>query len=168
MTPSTTPSDSLDIDELYRRCGPMVLRRAQSILGNPADARDVLQEVFMRLVEKPQQFEHRAAITTYLYAASTHACLNRMRNRKRRSVLIDLFVKPAVVEGKDGPADAWIQFRQLLTRMPQDLAEVLVYSHVDELTQDEIAAIVGCARRTVSDRLTKANALARQLQGGQP
>ena len=171
MTLAVAPASSValsrgDVEALYRRHAHLVLRRARSLLGAEHDAEEVLQDVFMRLVEKPASFQGRAAVTTYLYAATTNACLNRLRNMKRRARLVTLFVRsptpPAAV------AEALVLFRETLARVPRELAEVAVYAHVDEMTHDEIAEIVGCARRTVGDRLARFEDAARRVQGDSP
>lgn len=74
----------LDVEALYRNYGHSVLRRARQILGNEADAGDVLQEIFAGLVARPGQFDRRSALSTFLYAVTTHACRRRARGRVAR------------------------------------------------------------------------------------
>ena len=58
--------DAATIDELYRRYGPVVLRRARAILGDEEMARDVLQEVFVRVVEQKGSFRGEASPMTWI------------------------------------------------------------------------------------------------------
>jgi RNA polymerase sigma factor (sigma-70 family) len=48
---------------------------------------------------------------------------------------------------------------EMLGRLPHDLAEVVVYYYLDEMTQDEIADQIGCSRRQVGHLLDRAVAL---------
>jgi RNA polymerase sigma-70 factor (ECF subfamily) len=76
------------LERLYRDHGHAVMRRARRLLRNEADALDVVQDVFLELFRDPERFEARSSIATYLYAAATHACLNRLRDGKTRTRLV--------------------------------------------------------------------------------
>src|SRR6185295_4628919 len=82
------PGATEPLDVLYRRHAPSVFRRARALLGSDADAHEVVQELFLSLFERPDQYQGRSALTTFMYSATTHACLNRIRNRKTRLRLI--------------------------------------------------------------------------------
>jgi RNA polymerase sigma factor (sigma-70 family) len=136
------------LDELYRAHGHAVLRRARRLLRNDEDARDVLQDVFLDLYRRPGQFEERSSMATYLYAAATHACLNRIRDGKNRTRLI-------AIEQRTSSAPARSETRalacEILSRLTDDDAALAVYLYCDELTHDEIAGLLGCSRRHVGD-----------------
>jgi RNA polymerase sigma-70 factor (ECF subfamily) len=140
------------VEGLYREHGHVVLRRARALLGDEEESRDVVQEVFMSLLDRPDQFEGRSTFTTWLYAVTTHACLSRLRNRRTRERLLR----------ERGPVDAtpaaptaerFALVRQWLERLPESLALVAVYSMVDGMTQQEIADQIGGSRRRVGDLL---------------
>ena len=72
---------------LYRTHAPAAFRRARRMLGSEADAHEVVQDVFFRSAA-PAQYQGRSSMSTFLYSAVTHACLNRIRNVKTRSRLL--------------------------------------------------------------------------------
>jgi hypothetical protein len=76
------------IQRIRARLRRSVFRRARRLLGNDADAHEVVQDLFVSLFERPEQFSQRSTLTTFLYSATTHACLNRIRNKKRRLQLL--------------------------------------------------------------------------------
>jgi RNA polymerase sigma-70 factor (ECF subfamily) len=123
------------------------------ILNDEAEAQDVLQEIFMSLLHDPRQFIGVSSVTTFLYAASTNRCLNRLRNSKTRKRL--LATRPTS-EAVDARSEQLAQLRQLLTRLPAELAAVVVYSYLDEMTHEEIAEQIGCSRRQVGNLLERA------------
>jgi RNA polymerase sigma-70 factor (ECF subfamily) len=153
-------SAGLDVDRLYRDHGHVVLRRARRILDNESEAREVTQEVFMSLVENPRQFHGRSSVTTFLYAVTTNACLNRLRSTNRRAALVERHVVPAQ-RAEAQPVDA-IHASELLARLPERLARVAVYYFVDEMTHDEIASLLGLSRRHVGNLVAEAIAHARE------
>ncbi|ACY15616.1 RNA polymerase sigma factor [Haliangium ochraceum] len=150
-----------DIERAYRSHGHLVLRRAQVLLGNEAEAQEVLQEIFMALLRDPASFGGRAAMTTWLYRVTTNRCLNRMRNSKTRQRLLDEQMGPELGEPRQDSADTWTVARQFLDRMPDELAQVLVLHAVDGMTHKEISDVLGCSRRQVGNLIERAQAWAR-------
>jgi RNA polymerase sigma factor (sigma-70 family) len=81
--------------ELYRVHAPHVLRRARAMLGCDADAWEVVQDLFLALYARPSAFDGRSTMSTYLFSATTHACLNRIRNRRTRARLLATYARPS-------------------------------------------------------------------------
>ena len=142
------------LERLYREHGHLVLRRAQRLLRSEEDARDVLQDVFLEMFRDPARFEARSSIATYLYAATTHACLNRLRDGKTRTRLVAI---EAAAGGRQAPArgESRALACEILAALDEDEAALAVYLYCDELTHDEVAALFGCSRRTVGDLATR-------------
>ena len=111
----------------------------------------------MSFIENPKQFAGRSAITTWLYSATTHLCLNKIRNRKNRLRLVDTHVSKN--DTAPARAEQLAEVRALLARLPEDLAEVVIYYYLDEMTHDEIAEVIGCSRRQVGYLLERAQNL---------
>jgi RNA polymerase sigma factor (sigma-70 family) len=158
--PEPTELSVLDIEAAYRSHGHLVLRRAKALLGNEAEAQEVLQEVFMMLLGEPGLYEGRSSMTTWLYRVTTNMCLNRMRNHKTRQRLLEAHVAPVVHEAHQDSADTWAVVRQFLDRMPEDLVRVAIFYSVDGMTHQEIAQLMGCSRRQVGNLLERARAWA--------
>jgi RNA polymerase sigma factor (sigma-70 family) len=145
------------IESLYRAHGHVVLRRARSLLGSEEDARDVVQEVFASLVRYPAQFRGESSMTTWLYAATTNGCLNRLRNRRTRARLLSER-PPAPAAGGPPRAESAAILKDLFAHIPEELAHAAIYYYADEMTHDEIATVLGCSRRHVGDLLERLRA----------
>jgi len=146
---------------LYRAHAPSALRRARRLLGSDADAGEVVHDVFLSLFERPDQYAGKSSMTTFLYSAITHACLNRIRDGKTRLKLVQQnagSLAPAAAASLS--AEELAMLHAELAALPEPLAQVAVYRYVDELTHDEIARIVGCSRRHVGDLLERLEARA--------
>jgi len=107
----------------------------------------------MSLLDRPEQFDGRSHITTWLYAVTTNACFTRLRNRRTRQRLISEQPAPAAAAGAS--AETTTLVRQWLEQLPDELATVAVYAFVDEMTQQEIADQLGGSRRRISDLLRR-------------
>jgi RNA polymerase sigma factor (sigma-70 family) len=141
-------------EAFYRAYAPAVFRRARNLLQSDAEAQDVVSQVFTSLYERPAQFKERSALSTFLYRMTTNACLNRIRNHKTRSSLLERETEvSAAVDCFT--ADRATLLRELLEKMPEPLDQVAVYYYLDELTHQEIAQILGCSRRHVGDLLVR-------------
>lgn len=139
-----------ELDQLYRDHGHAVLRRARRMLRNEEDARDVVQDIYLELFRHPEQFAQRSSIATFLYAAATHACLNRLRDGRNRTRLIE--VRTAGHEHATSPsAETTTLAIEILQQLSDDEAALAVYLYCDELTHDEIAELFGCSRRHIGD-----------------
>ncbi|MEP6860955.1 MAG: sigma-70 family RNA polymerase sigma factor [Deltaproteobacteria bacterium] len=149
-------SGALDIGALYRTYGHSVLRRARQILGTDDDAKDVLHEIFTGLVSRPAQFSGKSAPSTFLYAATTNACLARLRDHKNRARLLAEHVKPWTTERDPRTVETRVLVRAVLAELPEDEAHAAVYSHLDGMSHAEIADVLGCSARHVGDLLVRA------------
>lgn len=141
--------------DIYQRYGGVVYRRARQILGDEQAAKDACQEVFLRLFQSLPEFE-RASPVTWLYRVTTNHCLNVLRDDRRRRKLLETRLPAA------SPVAA-PQLPALLAGFPDELQEIAVYYFVDEMSQDEIARLLGLSQRTVSNRLSAFRGLARTV-----
>jgi RNA polymerase sigma-70 factor (ECF subfamily) len=58
------------IAELYRLHAPAAFRRARRILGDEADAHEVVQDVFVSLLQQPDQYRGKSSLATFCTARS--------------------------------------------------------------------------------------------------
>jgi RNA polymerase sigma-70 factor (ECF subfamily) len=151
--------DPLSIEAMYRAYGPMVLRRARVLLGDEHAAGDAMHDIFLKAWRAGDSFRGDASPTTWLYRITTNHCLNILRDRKRRGALLG--EQAAALEKEPGRGDEdRVAAAEILSRVPEALREIAVYYYVDQMNQDEIAALLGVSRRTVGYRLEEFRAAA--------
>ena len=147
-----------ELDVLYRRTHRAVIRRAQMLLGNEAEANDVAQEVFAALLEAPAPYRAEAAVMTYLFAMTTKQAISRLRKRLARNEAWQNAVSAmwAYAIPPSDPALA-TEAKQLVLRALESADEVtaqIVLGHcLDGMSQGEVAEAVGLSRVTVNQRL---------------
>ena len=142
-------------EQLYRAHAANAFRRARRLLGQDADAHEVVHDVFLSLCERPEQHSGRSSMSTFLYSAVTHACLNRIRDRKNRDRLLEQHALTLPLPTAPLSADQLLQLRALLARIPEPLGHVAIYHYLDGLPQHEIASVMGCSRRHIGDLLIR-------------
>lgn len=150
------------IEQLYREHGHVVLRRARRLLGSEAEARDAFHEIFLSLVSRPEQLRGVTRVTSWLYAVTTHYCLNALRKRRTQQRILGGLVPAPPDAGRQG--ELMVRVRALLEQLPPPLDEVAVYYYLDEMTHDEIAAILDCSRRQVGYLIQRLQHAARALE----
>ena len=122
-------------------------------MGNAADAAEIVHDVFVSLFENPVQCQV-GNMNAYLYSAVTHACLKRLRNRRTRARL-DAERQHVQPDNPGTHAESSLIARATLASMPDQLAQVAVYYYLDELSQREIAEMLGCSHRHVGNLLRR-------------
>ena len=74
-------NDRRGVEALYRRYGPMVLRRCRSLLRDEEDALDVMQDVFVNVARNAERLRGEYP-SSLLYRIATNLSLNRIRDRR--------------------------------------------------------------------------------------
>lgn len=151
MSAAAAPS----FEGLYRTHAGSAFRRAQRILGNMADAHEIVHDVFLSLFERPEQFAERSKFTTFLYSAVTHACLNHLRNQSTRRRLLEAHGPSVLTPVESAAPEQIVELRTILRRMPEQLAHVAIYRHFDALSLVDIARVMGCSSKHVGNLLER-------------
>lgn len=152
----------MGLESLFRVHGPMVFRRARRILGNDADAEEAVQEVFVRAFQSSETFENRSSVTTWLYRITTHWCLNRIRDRRRRDELWSVKVEPVEPTATASQSHAEsMALRRVLAEADEREAKAAICVFIDGMSQDEAAEVLGVSRRTVGNLLERFSKFAR-------
>src|SRR5215510_6768229 len=72
-------------EELYRAHAGKLFSVACRMVGNPTDAEDLLQEIFLAAHRKLESFRGESALGTWLYRLATNHCLDYLRSRAGRT-----------------------------------------------------------------------------------
>jgi len=152
------------------------------ILGNDADAADVLQDVFMNVFKGVRQFHGDSSLKTWIYRIEVHEASNHrrswLRRRLREVFSLDggspgMAVSPVEPQGSgDTPYQMLEQSerQELVKRAVASLAEpyktVVVLREIEDMTYEDIAVLLGIAEGTVKSRLMRGRELLRRKLAG--
>jgi RNA polymerase sigma-70 factor (ECF subfamily) len=159
-SPMALPATS----ELFERYGAMVYRRCVAILRNDEAARDAVQEVFLRVIERRQQFRGDSSPSTWLYAVATLHCLQQLRDGAGRLAKLAQLAEQPVAATRS--LEERLAIVQLLDDEPDEVRLMVYLHYVDGWTMDEVADAIGYSRKTVSRRVNGFLATARAQLGG--
>ena len=137
--------------------------------GNESSAKDITQDVFLKLMTVMSQFQNRSEFSTWLYRLVTNACLDRKRSL-RRFLFFGSVADFEFLDRRRSTEDRCLQkeleksVRSVIAGMKPKLRMVVLLKYFEDLSYDEIAAVLGCSKGTVASRLNRAHQiLARKL-----
>ncbi len=167
-------------DELYERYSRRLLFYFHRMLGgNHEKAQDFLQDLFLKIVERPRLFNTEQRFRTWIYAIAHNMCKNEYRRLGISKIVeskADLqAVAPAALDEEETMENAldWKRFRaalfQELAKLDESHRATFILRHQDGFSIKEISEVLGCSEGTTKSRLFyTARKLAAQLSAFHP
>ena len=158
---------AIDVEALYRKYGPMVLRRCRQLLKDEDKALDAMQETFVRLLRHRERLD-AAGPSSLLYRIATNVCLNVLRGERRRPQAGDeeLLLSIASLDDHEERSAARSFLDRLFGGERESTRTMATLHYVDGLTLDETAAQVGLSVSGVRKRLRGLRAKGLALEEG--
>ncbi|MBC7933575.1 MAG: sigma-70 family RNA polymerase sigma factor [Rubrivivax sp.] len=161
--------DGSAFEELYRRHYRRVYALTLRMMGNPTEAEDMTQDVFLQLFNKVGMFRGESAFTTWLHRMTVNQVLMHFRKKSTRSELLtDEGETPVqIVQGTANPGAMpvidRISLERALNDLPVGYRTVFVLHDVEGYEHYEVAQMLGIAEGTSKSQLHKARLKLRQL-----
>lgn len=161
--------DGVAFEELYRRHYRRVYALTLRMMGNPTEAEDMTQDVFLQLFNKIGMFRGESAFTTWLHRMTVNQVLMHFRKKSTRSELLtDEGETPVqIVQGTANPGAMpvidRISLERALNDLPVGYRTVFVLHDVEGYEHYEVAQMLGIAEGTSKSQLHKARLKLRQL-----
>jgi len=119
--------------ELFDRYGAMVYRRCAAILRSDEAARDAVQEVFLRVIERRRQYRGESSPSTWLYAVATLHCLQQLRDQAGRIAKLAQLSEQPPDKSARSPEER-LAVAKLLDGEPDDVRLMVYLHYVDGMT----------------------------------
>lgn len=146
--------------EIYRTFREPVWSVVISLVGDPLQAQDVLQNVFFKAFRGLSGFRFRSSLFTWIYRIACNECRTHLRKRTVPQVPLDDILGSSYEAadagvGDGGPArsDA---LKSALQALPFKMREVVVLKYQEDLSYDEMSRVLGCPPGTIASRLNRA------------
>jgi RNA polymerase sigma-70 factor (ECF subfamily) len=156
---------AVDVEEHYRRYGPMVLRRCRRLLRNEEKALDAMHDVFVRLLASESKLD-ASAPSALLFRIATNVCLNQLRTERRHPEDREdaLLLTIAASEDTEQRSIARTLLSRALGREVESTQTIAVLHLLDRMTLEEVAAEVGMSVSGVRKRLRGLRARVKELE----
>lgn len=157
-----------EFEELFLEHCQLVFSTAYAITGHRQDAEDVLQSIFVKLLQRGLTPEVRQHPARYLHRAAVNHSLNVIRTRKRRRFVdgFDALEIPAASENERDARERDERYERLaeaMARLKPRALEVLLLHYKHDYTDAQIAALLGTSRGTIAVTLYRIRARLRTL-----
>ena len=151
QVPMTFSTPLAGLAELYERHYETVFRAALRVTGNPADAEDVLQTVFLRVLAGGGDVKDVALPAAYFRRAAVNAAVDVLRRREfRAESLYDELAPHAAVQP---PVLLKERLRRAIAILDSDDASLFLLRHVEGLSNEELARMFKMEKNNVAVRL---------------
>src|SRR5215469_4322340 len=164
-----------ELEVLVREHARLVYRIAFSVLRNPHDAEDAVQEVFMRVVRSRHRLRDVADAKAYLARTSWHVALDLRRRHNEVSIdatlndqgppaplIAELHASGASLEQIASDRQMMRFVEEAISELPEDLRDAIRLATIEELSAAEAGKILGVAEATVRTRVFRARQILRE------
>ena len=165
--------DEVALAQLYDRYRAILFGLLMRILNNREEAEDVLQEVFLQVWRKAEDFdENRGRPFTWLVTLARSRGIDRLRTLAARERVAEAGAREPSEEISDAVTDAFKSEQRglvsdALAKLPDEQKRPIMLAYFEGLTQSEIATNLGAPLGTVKTRMRTGMIRLRELLAGQ-
>lgn len=169
---ASTTHRQLALDQLVRKYGERLYVHAYCILKDAHEARDVVQEVFIKAMREPRFFDADFKMQAWLYRVTRNLCFNLVRDRRRRDGI--LAAVPRSDEHHADPIEHVFggerqdEIIEAIGQLTEDHRTILLLRYYEDMSYAEIAGALSIKLGTVMSRLSRARDRLLSVLGGDP
>jgi RNA polymerase sigma-70 factor (ECF subfamily) len=131
-----------------------------SFSGDEAAASDVTQQTFLKLMNSINQFRGDSEFTTWLYRLVVNACIDEQRRRKRflpweASMPMNKTAEKRPQEKYFARVEISEAVKVAISQLKPTFRLPILLKYIEELSYEEIAAVMNCSKGTVASRLNR-------------
>jgi RNA polymerase sigma-70 factor (ECF subfamily) len=156
-------------EEVYRTHSGRLYSVAFRMVGNAADAEDLLQEIFLAAHRKLESFRGDSALGTWLYRLAVNLCLDYLRSRTGRAISVtDALDDEHPLPDRESRSLAErtvtkMDLERALAQLPEGCRMAFVLHDIEGLEHREVAEAMGIAEGTSKSQVHKARLRLRAL-----
>jgi len=146
-----------DFEKLYRRFRTGLVHFAMGIIGSAPDAEEIVQDMFMAVWQKKEQFSFDDSLKNYMFTGVKNRCLNHIKKAKLPySDMPDEFPVASLdanVVDKLQARETEAKVQLLINMLPMKCKQVFLLSRIHELSYKEIALVMDITPKTVENQI---------------
>ncbi len=150
-----------EITEIYNRQVDTVYRICYSFMKNTADAEDMVQETFLRLIRSNMVFQSKEHEKAWLIVTASNLCKDTLKNRWRKTE--DLASHEHTLST---PPFEVNHVLEAILKLPQNQKAAVYMHYYEGYSAEDIAVYLKCPASTVRSRLARARKTLRHELGG--
>jgi len=154
--------DRVAFGEYVRARGHVLLRAAQSMTGNRADAEDLLQATLVKAYQSWDRIDDPAALDTYVRRTMVNTHISGWRRRRVDEYPTDELPDAPTAEDATRDSDLRDVVQRAIDRLPRQMRAAVLLRFYDDMTEPEVAAALGVTVGTVKSTVARAVAKLRK------
>ena len=137
------------------------------MLGDPGDAEDAAQEIFVRIYRQLGRYDPARKFSTWVLAIATNYCIDQLRRRRMQLVPLENII-PWARARESGPEGEAItqeerdEVQRLIKQLPEKYRAAIVLRDVEGLSYERIAEVLNLSEGTVKSRINRARNLLKE------
>jgi RNA polymerase sigma factor (sigma-70 family) len=161
--------DAQYFTQLYRRYAQKVYGKCISILKNDAEARDAMQDIFVKIMLNLGNFGEKSQFSTWVYSITYNYCIDAIRKRKKEKTMFSEDIERAPdVAAEDVPDQFLMEMevknlRFVLDNLPDSDRLILIMKYQDDLSIRDIAETLNKTESAVKMKIKRAKEKAKEL-----
>ena len=165
---SSRKSIDPEFEEIYREYSELVYRTAKGILGTVEDAEDVLQVIFVRLLRSQLTPSAKKNLKPYLYRAAVNQSLVIIKSRRRHILTDDTtqLASPTAANDSELAENLHTRLYEAIAKLSPEDGELIILRHIHNMSDADIARMLGTSRGVIAVRLFRSRARLRKLLRG--
>lgn len=146
---------------------PNLVRFALKLTRDSVAADDLVQDTFLRAIEKQHQFDPATNLRAWLFTVMYSLFVNGVRTSVRRGQHVNFDDVAPFMTTRETQTDAIAMrdLRRALAVMPRAMVNVLLVAGANGHSMEDSARILGCAMGTIQSRLSRSREILKTLMG---
>jgi len=149
------------VDELYKLHHNWLFTILRKRLGDAADAADLAQDAFVRLLKTPRSFDDNLCAKSYLSKVAKGLCIDLWRRREIEKIWLETLSLKEVehapsLEERHIILETLYQLDEMVHRLPEKVRRAFLMSQLDGMTYRQIAEVLGVTERSIKNYMAQA------------
>lgn len=152
---------------LYVQHANDIYRYARLMLADHSLARDVVQEVFMRVLRSVGKFRNEANPKTWLLSIARNYIVDLLRRKQTEQRVMSTFLSAEIIPDSVGSLETKLFIQEALLNLKDSYRHVIVLRHIQSYSVEETAQILGWTKSNVKTTDQRALAKLREILSGE-
>lgn len=144
----------VEFEKIYLEYRDNIFRVCAMMVRDPSLAEDCAQETFYKALRRYRSFRKKSSVKTWLTSIAVNVCRDRLRKKSSAEITTDTLCDSAYEENIDNK----LSVTEAVRALPDELREAVILYYYQQLTQREIAEMLGVGETKIAYRLKKAKA----------
>jgi RNA polymerase sigma factor (sigma-70 family) len=161
--------DARFFSQLYRRYANKVYGKCISILKNDAEARDAMQDIFVKIMLNLGNFGEKSQFSTWVYSITYNYCIDAIRKKKKEKIMFSEDIERAPDVANEEVPDQFLMemdiknLKVVLEALPDSDRLILIMKYHDDMSIRDIAETLNKTESAVKMKIKRAKEKAKEL-----